>query len=66
MDAAALDTAPHTATQALRTERFLGVRITPITRRRIDNFKRNRRGFLSLWIFLAAAWIRANSSRSYA
>ncbi|MEK9725253.1 MAG: ABC transporter permease [Rhodospirillaceae bacterium] len=29
------------------------MRITPITRRRIDNFKRNRRGFWSLWIFLA-------------
>jgi microcin C transport system permease protein len=31
---------------------FLGRRITPITRRRIDNFKANRRGFWSLWIFL--------------
>jgi microcin C transport system permease protein len=27
--------------------------ITPLTRRRIDNFKANRRGFWSLWIFLA-------------
>jgi microcin C transport system permease protein len=32
---------------------FLGHRITPITRRRIENFKANRRGFWSLWIFLA-------------
>jgi microcin C transport system permease protein len=32
---------------------FLGRRITPITRRRIENFKANRRGFWSLWIFLA-------------
>jgi microcin C transport system permease protein len=32
---------------------LLGLPITPITRRRIDNFKRNRRGFWSLWIFLA-------------
>jgi microcin C transport system permease protein len=31
---------------------FLGRRITPLTRRRIDNFKANRRGFWSLWIFL--------------
>src|ERR1044071_4936258 len=31
---------------------FLGRRITPITRRRIENFKANRRGFWSLWIFL--------------
>jgi microcin C transport system permease protein len=45
--------APHTAADALRTHRFLGLRITPITRRRIDNFKRNRRGYWSFWIFLA-------------
>ncbi len=32
---------------------FLGRRITPLTRRRIDNFRGNRRGFWSLWIFLA-------------
>src|ERR687884_2327615 len=32
---------------------FLGRRITPLTRRRIDNFRANRRGFWSLWIFLA-------------
>src|ERR1700741_5306491 len=32
---------------------FLGRRITPIARRRIENFKANRRGFWSLWIFLA-------------
>ena len=33
-------------------DRFLGIAITPITRRRLDNFRRNRRGFWSLWIFL--------------
>jgi microcin C transport system permease protein len=33
-------------------EVFLGRRITPLTRRRIENFKANRRGFWSLWIFL--------------
>jgi len=34
-------------------DRFLGVRITPLTRRRLHNFRANRRGFWSLWIFLA-------------
>ena len=52
MDASASPAPPQTAIQALRTERFMGFRITPITRRRIDNFKRNRRGFWSLWAFL--------------
>ncbi len=33
-------------------DRVLGMRITPINRRRIDNFKANRRGYWSLWIFL--------------
>ena len=28
------------------------MRITPINRRRLHNFKANRRGFWSLWIFL--------------
>ena len=37
----------------LAHERFCGLHITPITRRRIDNFKRNRRGFWSFWIFLS-------------
>jgi microcin C transport system permease protein len=31
---------------------FLGRRITPLTRRRLENFHANRRGFWSLWIFL--------------
>src|SRR5437879_10850517 len=31
---------------------FLGRRITPLTRRRLDNFRANRRGFWSLWLFL--------------
>ena len=34
-------------------DRFLGRRITPLTRRRLEAFRRNRRGFWSLWIFLA-------------
>ncbi len=33
-------------------DQFLGMPITPLTRRRINNFCRNRRGFWSLWIFL--------------
>jgi microcin C transport system permease protein len=37
----------------LRGERFLGWQVTPLTRRRLDAFRRNRRGFWSLWIFLA-------------
>lgn len=49
--------APHTAADALRTDRFLGLRVTPITRRRIDNFKRNRRGYWSFWIFLALFFV---------
>jgi microcin C transport system permease protein len=38
---------------ALAADRFLGRKITPLTRRRLDSFCRNRRGFWSLWIFLA-------------
>jgi len=37
---------------AVSQDRFLGVAIRPLTRRRIDNFKANRRGFWSLWLFL--------------
>jgi microcin C transport system permease protein len=33
-------------------DRFLGRKISPLTRRRLDSFRRNRRGFWSLWIFL--------------
>ncbi len=31
----------------------LGIRITPMTRRRLANFRANRRGYWSMWIFLA-------------
>ena len=34
-------------------DRLFGIAIRPITRRRLDNFRANRRGFWSLWIFLA-------------
>ena len=38
-----------------KSRRILGyeMRISPINRRRWDNFKANRRGYWSLWIFLA-------------
>ncbi len=34
-------------------ERRLGLRVSPLTERRLANFVANRRGFWSLWIFLA-------------
>lgn len=36
----------------MRQDRFLGIPIRPITRRRIGNFRKNRRGYWSFWIFL--------------
>jgi len=36
----------------LDTPRVLGMRTTPINRRRWENFQRNRRGYWSLWLFL--------------
>jgi microcin C transport system permease protein len=35
---------------AVPSPRFLGMRVSPLTRRRIDSFKRNRRGYMSLWL----------------
>lgn len=35
----------------LGADRFLGLTITPITRRRLQSFQRNRRGYWSLWVF---------------
>ncbi|HEV2546661.1 MAG TPA: ABC transporter permease [Stellaceae bacterium] len=42
------------ATTAARAPapRRLGVRLTPLTQRRLANFRANRRGFWSLWLFL--------------
>jgi len=37
----------------LSEDRFFGIRISRLNRRRLENFQRNRRGFWSLWIFLA-------------
>jgi len=34
------------------TEKFLCFQVTPLNRRRLDNFKANKRGYWSLWIFL--------------
>ncbi len=34
------------------TRRVLGLRLTPLARRRLANFRANRRGFWSLWLFL--------------
>ena len=44
-----------TAVGSLRgaRERVLGFQVTPLTRRRHANFRANRRGFWSLWRFLA-------------
>jgi microcin C transport system permease protein len=36
----------------MRQHQFLGMPIRPVTRRRIDNFKANRRAYWSFWIFL--------------
>ena len=33
-------------------DHWLGIRITPLTRRRLQNFRANRRGWWSLWLFL--------------
>jgi microcin C transport system permease protein len=48
---ASLGRAPSAA-HPFASPTFLGRKITPLTRRRIDNFCANRRGFWSLWIFL--------------
>jgi microcin C transport system permease protein len=36
----------------MAADRLFGMHITPINRRRIENFKANKRGYWSLWIFL--------------
>jgi len=35
-----------------RPHRFLGLTVTPLTARRLANFRANKRGFWSLWVFL--------------
>jgi microcin C transport system permease protein len=39
-------------TAAVSAPRVLGIKLTPLTARRIENFRANRRGFWSLWLFL--------------
>ena len=36
-----------------RQDRILGMPVSPLTRRRLRNFRANKRGFWSLWIFLS-------------
>src|SRR5262249_10287802 len=38
---------------AVTQPELLGVKITPLTQRRLRQFSANRRGFWSLWVFLA-------------
>jgi microcin C transport system permease protein len=38
---------------SMRRGRLFGLRLSPITRRRLYNFRANKRGYWSLWIFLA-------------
>ena len=46
-------TYPPAASDPTPPDRFLGlVRVSPLTRRRLANFRANRRGYWSLWIFL--------------
>jgi microcin C transport system permease protein len=45
--------ARESATAPVPSERVLGLKLTPLVRRRLRNFRANRRGFWSLWIFLA-------------
>ena len=47
-----MDVATVPSEHAEGTGRVLGLRVTPITRRRLQNFRRNARGYWSLWIFL--------------
>ena len=52
MATAAVDTATGPRNEA-RAPRLFGWHITPLTERRLANFRANRRGYWSLWIFLA-------------
>ena len=41
----------------MAAERILGLRITPLTRRRLYHFRANRRGLWSLWIFVGLFFV---------
>ncbi len=43
---------PATTRNPLTRDHFLGMPVTPLTRRRIENFKKNKRGYISSWLFL--------------
>ncbi len=43
--------ASATVPKGTAQNRFLGMKITPLNRRRLNNFKANKRGYWSLWIF---------------
>jgi microcin C transport system permease protein len=45
-------TATTTARAPSPPRNFIGLHLTPLTRRRLANFRANQRGFWSLWIFL--------------
>lgn len=45
-------TEPETPAVLPQPRRVLGIRLTPLTLRRWQNFRANRRGYWSLWIFL--------------
>jgi microcin C transport system permease protein len=47
-----MTTATSSPTLRRAPDRVLGIRVSPLTRRRFANFRANRRGFWSLWIFL--------------
>jgi microcin C transport system permease protein len=49
--------APPTALASPPASRLPARRLTPLTRRRLANFRANRRGFWSLWIFLVLFFI---------
>ncbi len=53
----AITVAEETLPPPAPERRFLGVRITPLTERRLANFRRNTRGFVSLWVFLGLFFV---------
>src|SRR3546814_19880731 len=44
--------------EAIHAGLFLGMRISPLNRRRLHNFRANQRGFWSRWIFLVLFLLR--------
>ncbi len=52
MTTAVVDTAIRTGDE-VRAPKLFGRRISPMTERRLANFRANRRGYWSMWLFLA-------------